>query len=170
MPELIKEFEYSVDVGEIDEVGTGPFGQRVIGNVIGGQITGDRLKGTIVGAGADWAIIGQDGFGRLDERLTFKTDDGALIYVQYFGLVELTSAIMDIINGGDTPTNFGDQYFFINPRLETGDERYSWVNQTVFIGEGRLLPGPRVDSSYPVQTYQQIRVIQQFRVYRVANS
>lgn len=68
-------------------------------------------------------ITSSDGFGRLDERLTFKTDDGALIYVQYFGLVELTAAIMDMINGGDTATNFGDQYFFINPRLETGDER-----------------------------------------------
>ncbi len=170
MPELIKEFELSVDVGEIDAVGPGPFGQRMIGNVIGGRFSGDRLEGTIVGAGADWALIAQDGFGRLDERLTFKTVDGALIYVQYFGLVEITAAITDIINGGDTPTNFGDQYFFTNPRLETGDERYSWVNQTVFIGEGRLLPGPRADSSYPVQTSQRIRAIQQFRVYRLANS
>lgn len=154
MPELIKEFEYFEDVGRIDEVGPGPFGQRLIGNRTGGQIVGDRLKGTIVGAAADWALIGQDGFGRLDERLTFKTVDGALIYVQYFGLIEITSEIMDILNGGHTPTNFGDQYFFTNPRLETGDERYSWVNQTVFIGEGRVVPGPRIE----------------FRVYRVANS
>lgn len=153
MPKLIKEFEYLVDVGRIDDVGTGPFGQRVIGTRTGGQITGDRLKGTIIGPGADWSLVGQDGFSRLDERLTFKTVDGALIYVQDFGLVELTSATMDVINGGDTPTNFGDQYFFTNPRLETGDERYSWVNRTMFIGEGRVLPGPQVEC----------------RVYRVAN-
>ncbi len=154
MPELIKEFEYFVDVGSIDDVGSGPFGQRVIGARTSGQITGDRIKGTIEGPGADWSLVGQDGFSRLDERVTFKTVDGALIYVQDFGLVELTSAIMDIINGtSDTPTNFGDQYFFTNPRLETGDERYSWVNQTVFIGEGRVVPGPRVE----------------YRVYRVAN-
>jgi hypothetical protein len=87
-------------------------------------------------------------------RLTFKTVDGALIYVQFFGLAELTPAIMEIVGGGNTPTDFGEQYIFVNPRLETGDPRYAWVNQTVFIGEGRLLPGPQID----------------FRVYRVANS
>jgi hypothetical protein len=154
MPELIKELEYHADVSGVDEVGGGPFGQRVIANVSGGQFVGDRLKGSIVGTCGDWLLIGQDGFGRLDVRATFKTVDGALIYVQYNGVLELTPGIMDILGGGDVPTNYGDQYFFTNPRLETGDERYSWVNQTVFIGEGRLLPGPAVD----------------YRVYRVANS
>ncbi len=157
MPELIREFEYFVDVGGIDEVGPGPFGQRIIGNVIGGQFTGDRLKGTIVGAGADWPIVGSDGFDRVDSRVTFKTIDGALIYAQSFGLIEITPEITAILGGGNTPTNFGDQYFFINPRLETGDKRYSWVNQTLFIAEGRVLPEPRV----------KFRV--EYRVYRVAN-
>jgi hypothetical protein len=64
-----------------------------------------------------------------------------VIYVQYFGLLGLTPGILDILRGGITPTNFGEQYFFTNPRLETGDERYSWVNQTLFIGEGRLVLG-----------------------------
>lgn len=154
MPELIKELEYSVDLAGVDDVGPGPFGQRLITNVTGGQFAGDRLKGTVVRPGADWLLVGPDGFGRLDSRVTFKTVDGALIYVQYFGLVEMTPEIMAILGGGDTPTNFGEQYFFVDPRMETGDERYSWVNQTVFIGQGRVLPGPRVE----------------YRVYRLANS
>jgi hypothetical protein len=156
MPRLIKEFEFhpEVKIDEVSVVGPGPFGQRLISHVIGGEVVGNRLKGTIVGPGGDWALIGQDGFARIDVRLTFKTVDGALIYVQFFGLAELTPAIMEIIGGGNTPTDFGEQYIFVNPRLETGDPRYAWVNQTVFIGEGRLLPGPQID----------------FRVYRVANS
>lgn len=154
MPELIKELEYHVDLSGVDEVGAGPFGQRMIANVSGGQFTGDRLKGTIAGAGADWLLLGPDGFGRLDVRVTFRTVDGATIYVQYFGLVELTPGVMDILGGSDTPTTFGEQYFFTNPRMETGDERYAWVNQTMFVGEGRLLPGPRVE----------------YRLYRVTNS
>jgi hypothetical protein len=153
MPELIKEFEFYADLGGADAVGPGPFGERLIANVTGGQFAGDRLKGTIVGAGADWLLVGKDGFDRDDVRLTFKTVDGALIYVQYFGLVEKTPAIIAVLGGGNTPTNFGEQYFFINPRLETGDARYSWVNQTLFIGEGRVIPGPRIE----------------FRVYRLAN-
>jgi hypothetical protein len=155
MPELIKEFEIHPDtkVDEVDVVGKGPFGLRLIGNVTGGQIVGNRLNGTIVGPGGDWALVGPDGFARIDVRLTFRTVDRALIYVQFFGLLQLTPAIMSIA-GGNTPTNFGEQYIFVNPRMETGDPRYSWVNQTVFIGEGRLLPGPRIE----------------IHVYRVANS
>jgi hypothetical protein len=155
MPQLIKEFEIHPDVkiDEIDDVGLGPFGKRLISNVTGGQIVGNRLQGTIVGPGGDWALVGRDGFTRVDVRLTFKTVDRALIYVQFLGLVKLTPAIMSIA-GGNTPTNLGGQYIFVNPRLETGDPRYSWVNQTVFIGEGRLLPGPRIE----------------IHVYRVANS
>jgi hypothetical protein len=35
-------------------------------------------------------------------------------------------------------TGFDDQYFRTTPRLETGDERYAWVNSTLFVGEGRM--------------------------------
>jgi hypothetical protein len=153
MPDLILEFELRQEVGGIEQVGRGPFGQRMIASVSGGSFTGDRLKGDVVGTSGDWLLAGDDGFGRIDERLTLRTVDGAIIYGQYFGLLEMTPAVMDIVGGGDVPTDFGDQYLFSSPRLETGDERYAWVNQTVFVGEGRLLPGPRVE----------------YRVYRVAN-
>lgn len=153
MPELIHELDVHADLAA-DDLGAGPFGHRVIFNVTGGYAVGDRLKGSIVGASADWLLIGPDGFGRLDVRFTLRTEDGAHLYVQYFGLVEVTAAIQAILGGGDTPTHYGDQYFFINPRLETGDERYSWLNQTIFVGEGRVLPGPAVE----------------YRVYQVANS
>jgi hypothetical protein len=153
MPELIQEFELRADLVS-DDVGPGPFGHRIVANVSGGEVSGERLKGSITGASADWILIGADGFGRIDVRVTVKTLDGAFIYVQYYGLLEATPAVVAVLGGGDTPTRYGDQYFFTNPRLETGDERYAWINQTMFIGEGRLLPGPAVE----------------YRVYRVANS
>jgi Protein of unknown function (DUF3237) len=87
-------------------------------------------------------------------RFTVKTDDGAFIYIQYLGILEITPGIIDVMRGGKTPTDYGDQYFITNPRLETGDERYGWANQIVLIAEGRLVPGPAVD----------------YQVYRVANS
>ena len=42
-------------------------------------------------------------------------------------------------------TDFGDQYFFTNPRIETGDERYAWLNKTFFVGQGRFRPNQRVE-------------------------
>lgn len=153
MPELVHEFDLHADLS-VTDVGSGPFGQRIIYTVTGGELVGDRLKGSFDGAGGDWLLLGADEFGRLDVRFTAKTADGAFIYVQYFGLLQVTPALMEIMGGGVNPTGFGDQYFFITPRLETGAEQYAWVNQTVFVGEGRVLAGPAVE----------------YRVYRVVNS
>lgn len=152
MPKLVQELEYYAEL-VLDDVGTGPFGARLIYNVTGGEIAGDRLKGSFVGAGADWLLVGPDGYGRLDVRATIKTHDGAFIYMQYYGLIEATPEIQQVLGGADLSVGFGDQYFFTNPRMETGDERYAWMNRTMFIGEGRLVAGPKVE----------------YRVYRVEN-
>src|SRR5512146_2823362 len=60
------------------EVGTGPAGTRLIFEVASAQVQGDRLRGELVGAAAaDWLLIGPEGTGSLDVRVTFRTDDGA---------------------------------------------------------------------------------------------
>ena len=68
------------------------------------------------------------------------TDDGANIYMQYNGKVELTEAAANAI-AGDGETDYGDHYFFTTPRFQTGDERYKWLNNIVCVSEGRLRPG-----------------------------
>ncbi|HSM67005.1 MAG TPA: DUF3237 domain-containing protein [Ilumatobacteraceae bacterium] len=118
-------------------VGAGPYGSRLVATVTGGWVKGDRINGTLVGAGADWLLIGPDGWGRLDVRAQIQTDDGAVIYAQYGGLLELNEATMGAMATGGA-TGFDDQYFRTTPILETGDERYAWVNTTLFVGEGRL--------------------------------
>jgi hypothetical protein len=140
MPELVHEFSYHAELqGSV--VGAGPFGQRVFADVVSGTVEGDRLKGTLAATGGDWLLIGPDGWGRADVRINIHTHDGAVIYAQYFGLLEITPGIGAVLGGAGEPTSFQDQYFRTAPRLETGDERYSWVNQTLFVAEGRLSPG-----------------------------
>jgi hypothetical protein len=143
MPKLVHAADYYADL-TVDPVGVGPFGDRTIFNVTGGEFHSDAFTGTLVGAGADWMLI-EGGFGRLDVRATIKTHDGALIYAQYYGLIELTEGIMGVVSGTGAGTDFGEQYFFTNPRLETGDARYAWLNTCFFVGQGRLVPGPRVE-------------------------
>lgn len=41
--------------------------------------------------------------------------------------------------GGET--GFDDHYFRTAPCFETGDERYAWVNRTLFVARGRIAPG-----------------------------
>lgn len=40
-----------------------------------------------------------------------------------------------------SPSEFEDHYFRTTPRFETGDERYLWMTQSVFVGLGHFLPG-----------------------------
>ena len=144
MPTLTPELKLRA-LFNIDDVGPGPFGVRQVATITSGEFSGDRLNGTTVGAGGDWLLLGGDGFGRLDVRATLKTNDGAHIYVQYYGFLQATEPVARILGGANESTEFGDQYFFVSPRMETGDERYAWVNQTLFVGQGRALAGPAVE-------------------------
>lgn len=137
--DLVEEFMFSPKVADPVNVGNGPAGNRVIYEITGGEVTGDRIRGKILG-GADWGIIGTDGVLRIDVRAQIETHDGAFLYLQYHGLLEVNQRLREALANGET-TDFGEQYCYINPRVETGDERYSWVNNTFFVGQGRALPG-----------------------------
>ena len=104
----------------------------------GGEVVGNRLNGAVLGGG-EWALIGPDGYLRVDVRAQIETNDGAFLYVQYSGLLEMNAAVQNATEN-QTGTEFTDQYFYTNPRFETGDARYSWLNTTFFIGEGRIIP------------------------------
>jgi hypothetical protein len=142
--ELVHEFSFTAALNEAVPVGTGPFGSRRIREVLSGEVTGDRIHGTVGSGGADWVLVGLDGYGRLDVRLTLHTHDGAHIYVQYFGVIEYTEAAL-AANAGERSSEWDEHYFRTSPRLETGDPRYEWVNRTVFVARGRLHPGPVVE-------------------------
>lgn len=121
-------------------VGRGPYGARVAASLSGGTVEGARINGTVAGAGADWALVRSDGFVRIDVRLQIVTDDGAGIYLQYLGLLEMNEAVNAAMTGGGE-TAFDDQYIRTTPIFETGDERYAWLNQSVFVARGRMTPG-----------------------------
>lgn len=139
--DLAYEFNLSALLDPPLMVGDGPYGSRVFFPVKEGVAKGDRISGALVGGGGDWLLLGADGWGRLDVRGQIQTDDGAVIYIAYQGLLQLTETVMSAAAGTEVETGFEDQYFRTTPRLETGDPRYLWVNQTMFAGEGRMIPG-----------------------------
>jgi hypothetical protein len=107
------------------EVGTGPAGTRLVFEVESLKLEGDRFSGEMVGsATADWLVIGPEGTGTLDIRTTFRTNDGAIIFGQYYGRV-------DASQGMDLPMTI-----YVAPRFETGDERYAWLNRIQAVGKG----------------------------------
>ena len=146
------ELSYRAALKEPISVGSGPYGNRLVVEVIGGDFEGKRLKGKILTGGGDWLLVGPDGWGRLDVRAQFLTDDGAAIYLSYTGLIEMTEKVQQALANISTGTDYADQYFRTVPRMETGDPRYTWVNRSIFVAEGHIKPG---------------RVVE-YKVYRVA--
>lgn len=137
-PGLEYELTFSVGLGPQQVVGAGPFGLRIVVPVVGGTVSGARVKGEVVASGGDWLLIGNDGFGRVDVRSQFVTDDGATIYVTYDGVLELTRAAMAASATPGIESTFEDQYFRTSPRFETGAAQYAWLQQSTFVGKGRM--------------------------------
>lgn len=143
---LEHEFDYRAELKEALVVGDGPFGTRMFIEVTGGSVHGARISGAITSGGGDWLLMDDAGYGHLDVRGQIITLDGAAIYLSYHGVLEANEKVQ-VALGGQAETEWGDQYFRTTPRLETGAERYAWVNQTVFVAEGRLREGPAVEYS-----------------------
>jgi hypothetical protein len=139
-PTLVPEFTLTVNVKPPVQIGAGPFGIRMYSEITGGRAQGERINADLASGGGDWLLVGPDGFGRLDVRVVIHTDDGATVYVQYPGLISLNEAVTTALATGGT-TQFEDQYFRATPQFETGDERYKWLQQNVFVSEGRVLDG-----------------------------
>ena len=104
---LVQEFTLSAPLKPALPIGAGPMGVRMYYELAGGQLVGDRVNGTVLGGG-EWALIGQDGFLRIDVRMQVETDDGAFLYIQYNGLAEMNEALTTALETGGG-TDFEDQ-------------------------------------------------------------
>jgi len=120
-PRLVPLAGVVIDVGERFEVGRTPFGSRLIGEIRGARWLGERFRARMVGsAAADWAVQGEDELLAADVRMTLRTDDGALVFVSYTGLLD---------GRADPPIRSA-------MRFETADPRYAWMARTLFIACG----------------------------------
>jgi hypothetical protein len=141
--QLIQECTFRATLKPPLPIGAGPIGMRMYYEIIGGEVEGERLRGKVLGGG-EWALVGPDGYLRVDVRAQIETHDGAFLYVQYVGLLELNETAQQAAATG-AATRYGDHGFYTNPRFETGDPRYTWLNTTFFVGEGHLIEGPGVE-------------------------
>jgi hypothetical protein len=114
-----------------------PHGERVYWEMADATLEGKRIKARSVMPGIDWFAPGADGFGRPDVRLQFLTDDNAIILLKYTGLVEMNELFGSAAEKGES-TQFEDHYMRMALTFDTGADQYTWLNQHLFIAEGRL--------------------------------
>lgn len=137
-PQLKPLFELSATLERFDDLGETPQGHRMLA-VVGqgsGTISGDRVRGQVLhGSGGDWLLLRSDGAGQLDVRIMIKTDDEALIYMRYEGIVA-GDALPRVLGGEAVPP--ADYYFRTTPYFETSSDKYAWLNKIVAVGVGQV--------------------------------
>ena len=138
-PTLTHVADVLVEVGEPIAIGETPQGLRRVVPITGGTIRGERLNGTVLAGGADFQIIGPDGFTRLEARYVIRLDDGALVYVDNRGVRFGPPEVMARITRGE-PVDPAQVYFRSAPRFETGAPAYQWLTRPLFIASGARHP------------------------------
>ena len=119
--ELHLVMELLVEIDPALEVGQTPHGFRRVIPIAGGSFEGPRLRGVVLPGGADWNLRRSDDLAEIWARYTLRTDDGVLISVTNAGLARGTPG---------TP----DRYARTVPSFEVGDERYAWLERSIFVG------------------------------------
>lgn len=135
VPSLIHSFSLRVNLSAPLELGQGRAGQRRIIPIVGGTALGPDIAGEVLNLGADWQTVYGDGAAHLDTRYALQTGDGAVIEVVNIGTRHGPPKVMARLASGEDvdPSSY---YMRTAARLETGDERYTWVNHTLFVCAG----------------------------------
>jgi hypothetical protein len=101
-------------------------GKRIIQEFLSVQFQGERLRGSMTGrSGADWLTIDAAGNATIDIKVVLLTDDGAHVFVTLDGAARW--------GGG-----LGRGPIYSRARLESGDERYLWVNGIPLVSKGEV--------------------------------
>ena len=127
--------DLTVELARPIEMGRSPRGIRRMIPIVGGAVTGDRISGRILHLGADWQTVFDDGSAELDTRYAFETPDGATIDIRNYGIRHGPPEVVAALARGEDvdPSKY---YMRTQPRFETGDERYAWLNRMICVGTG----------------------------------
>jgi hypothetical protein len=124
--------------GPLNATEGSPFGERICWKVADATLSGPRIHAKLAMPGTDWMRLGQDGIRRPDLRVQLSTAEGSTILMHYnIGMIKASEYFMHALRTG-LATDFSQQYMRMSPQFETGDEKYSWLNQHLFVAEGRL--------------------------------
>jgi Protein of unknown function (DUF3237) len=132
-------FRLAIKVGAPIVAGDHGHGIRRVIPILGGEVSGDGIKGTIFPVGADFQTIRPNGFTELEAKYAFELDDGAIVYIENIGIRFGRKELLDRIARGET-VDPALIYFRSVPKFETGAEKYRWLMENLFIGVGARHP------------------------------
>jgi hypothetical protein len=112
-----------VRLGEQIELGPGPKGHRMVVDVLSVKFKAQDFEAELAtNDAADWATLSEDGtLAALDVRATLKTEDGAFIYMEYGGRMDMSTGLLATA-----------------PTFQTAAPRYLWLNRIQAVASGSV--------------------------------
>jgi Protein of unknown function (DUF3237) len=132
-------FSLAIKIGAPIVAGDLGHGIRRIIPILGGELHGEGMKGTIFPYGADLQTIRPNGFTEVEAKYAFKLDDGAIVYIENVGIRFGPKELLDRIAKGEV-VDPNLIYFRSVPKFETGAAKYRWLMENLFVGVGARHP------------------------------
>src|SRR6202165_5427444 len=132
-------FRLAIKIGTPIVAGDFGYGTRRIVPILGGEVRGEGMNGTIFPCGADFQTIRPNGLTELEAKYAFEMDDGAIVYIENVGIRFGPKELLDRIATG-AMVGPALIYFRSVPKFETGAEKYRWLMEKLFIGVGARHP------------------------------
>jgi hypothetical protein len=132
-------FSLVIQIGAPIVAGDFGHGVRRIIPILGGEVRGEGINGTIFPCGADFQTIRPNGLTELEAKYAFEMDDGAIVYIENVGIRFGPKQLLDRIAKGES-VDPALIYFRSVPQFETGAEKYRWLMENLFIGVGARHP------------------------------
>jgi len=139
IPSLQHVADFHIDVGVPITIGETGEGLRRVVPITGGRITGPRLNGVILPAGADFQVIRADGFTTLEAKYAARLDGGAMLYIVNTGVRFGPPEVMARITRGES-VDPAAVYFRTVPKFETASPDHEWLCRKLFIASGARHP------------------------------
>ena len=133
-PQLSTKYVFTITahIGGVTSAGEIGHGVRRIIPVIGGEVRGADINGKVCAFGADFQIIRPNELIELEAKYAFETDDGAVVYVENKGIRFGPVDLLQKLKRGE-PVDPKLIYFRTLPKFETGNEKYRWLMEHIFV-------------------------------------
>lgn len=126
---------------DLKAIWTGP--ERIIVPIISGFLKGpDGYEAEVLPGGGDWILRDPStGVAHLDVRTMARTAAGHSTYIHYSGVLKIDDKAAKVLSWAPDAktTEFGDHHWFSGPIMETSDPAMKWIEDTLWVGEGRFV-------------------------------
>jgi len=110
-------FTIAFTVGATHDLGATPFGHRRQLDLKGGQISGERLKGSVVSGSLDYELTLSTGAMEIEQIAILKTDDNATVFMRNCGVAAAGDKTARVVMDFEVPSSSTANTWLGNTKL-----------------------------------------------------